>query len=542
VIAAILRAQWLSMRSFRLGSRRRGAIFSIATALIWYGFWTLLAYLAEEFTATPEAQELLHTALPAGLMFVFLYWQLAPIVSASLGASLDLKKLLIYPVPHRKLFVIEVLLRLTTCAEMMLVLAGSMTGLLRNPAYGGIRAAPRIIAPFLIFVFFNLLLSAGMRNLLERLLTHKRVREILMLVLVISAAIPQIYIASRTPMGAVRHLLTEAPGGFWPWTAVTRVALRQESFYSSLILVWWSVAALAFGRRQFERSLHYDAQATASPTAGLNGRTRSRLEAFYRLPALFLPDPLAAIVEKELRSLSRTPRFRMVFIMGFSFGLLVWLPITFSGHGRGQGSSVVSDHYLTIVSVYALALLGQVSYLNTFGFDRSAAQIYFSLPMSVGKALVGKNIAAVLFILVEMLAVTLASIVLRIGIGPGKLAEAFVVTAIVAVYLLAIGNMASVHFPRAMNPERVSQGGAASRMQALIFVFYPIALLPVFLAFWAEYVFHSQLIFALIMCFAAILGTVVYWIALESAVGAAVQRREKMLMELSRSEGPVATE
>ncbi|HXI44097.1 MAG TPA: hypothetical protein VNH83_29205 [Bryobacteraceae bacterium] len=540
MIAAILRAQWLSMRSFRLDSRRRSAVISIMTALVWYGFWTVLAYLSEQFTASAEALDLIRTGLPTGLMLVFLYWQLAPIVSASLGASLDLKKLLIYPVPHRRLFVIEVLLRLTTCAEMLLVLAGSMIGLLRNPTFGGMAAAPRIIAPFLAFVLFNLLLSAGLRNLLERLLTHKRVREILMLVLVMAAAIPQIYVSSRSS-GALRHLFTEAPGGFWPWTAVSRIALGQETLYSGLILVWWTAAALAFGRTQFERNLHYDAQATASPTSGLNSRARSRLEVFYRLPALFLPDPMAAVVEKELRALSRTPRFRMVFIMGFSFGLLVWLPITFGG-GRGHGSTIVSDHYLTIVSVYALTLLGQVSYLNTFGFDRSAAQIYFSVPVSITQALAGKNIAAVLFILVEMLAVTLASLVLRIAIAPGKVAEAFIVTAIVGVYLLAIGNMASVHFPRAMNPERVSQGGAASRMQALIFLFYPIALLPVFLAFWAQYVFGSQLIFIVILCFAAALGAVVYWIAMESAVNAALERREKILMELSRSEGPVATE
>jgi ABC-2 type transport system permease protein len=527
------------MRSFRLGSRRRSAIFSILTALVWYGFWTFLAFMAEQFTASAETIDLIRTGLPTGLMLVFLYWQLAPIVSASLGASLDLKKLLIYPVPHQRLFVIEVLLRLTTCAEMLLVLAGSMTGLLRNPTFGGRAAAPRIIAPFLLFVVFNLLLSAGLRNLLERLLTHKRVREILMLVLVIAAALPQIYVSSRSA-GAFRHLFTEAPGGFWPWTALARIALGQETLYSSLILIWWAVAALAFGRTQFERSLHYDAQATASPSSGLNPRAQSRLEVFYRLPALFLPDPMAAIVEKELRALSRTPRFRMVFIMGFSFGLLVWLPITFGG--RGQGSTIVADHYLTIVSVYALTLLGQVSYLNTFGFDRSAAQIYFSVPISITQALAGKNIAAVLFIVIEMLGVTLASLVLRIAIAPGKVAEAFVVTAIVGVYLLAIGNMASVHFPRAMNPERVSQGGAASRMQALIFLFYPIALLPVFLAFWARYVFGSQIIFIVIMGFAAALGAVVYWIAMESAVGAAVERREKILMELSRSEGPVATE
>ncbi len=537
MITAILRAQLLSMRSFRLDSRRRGATFSILTSLIWYGLWAFFAFVAESFFSSPETGEMIRLGLPTGLMFVFLYWQLTPIMSASLGASLDLKKLLIYPVPQGKLFVIEVLLRLTTGVEMLLVLTGAAVGLLRNPVYGGLTAAPRIILPILVFVIFNLLLSAGLRNLLERLLTHKRVREILMLLLVSAAAVPQVLFAIHRPTRGLRYFFTEAPGGFWPWTAVSNLALGPTVLLPLLILTVWSLAAFVFGTWQFERNLHYDAQATLSPTAG-SSRAPSRMEVFYRLPTLVLPDPLGAIVEKELRALSRTPRFRMVFIMGFSFGLLVWLPITL-GSGR---HSVMADHYLTIVSVYALTLLGQVSYLNTFGFDRAAAQVYFSVPVSIGQSLLGKNIAAALFIFAEMLAVTVASLVLRIHLAPEAIAEAFSVTAIVGVYLLAIGNLSSVHFPRAMNPERVSQGGAASRMQALIFLFYPIALLPVTLAFWARAVFDSQLIFVLILTFAAILGAVIYWIAMDSAVGAALQRREKLLMELSRSEGPVATE
>jgi len=537
VIAAILRAQLLSMRSFRLDSRRRGAVFSILTSLIWYGLWVFIAFVAENFLALAQTEEMIRRGLPAGLMFVFLYWQLTPIMSASLGASLDLKKLLIYPVPPGELFVIEVLLRLTTGAEMLLVLAGAGIGLLRNPVYGGLRAAPRIILPILLFVLFNLLLSAGLRNLLERLLTHKRVREFLMLIVVSLAALPQLLLATHQSTRGLRYFFTETPGGFWPWTAVSNLALGSTLLLPLLILTVWVLSALVFGTSQFERNLRYDAQATLSPTAGLS-RAPSRLETFYRLPTLLLPDPLAAIVEKELRTLSRTPRFRMVFIMGFSFGLLVWFPITLGSSNH----SVMADHYLTIVSVYALTLLGQVSYLNTFGFDRSAAQVYFSVPVSIGQSLVGKNIAAALFIFAEMLAVTAASLVLRIHLPPGAIAEAFSVTAIVGVFLLAIGNLSSVHFPRAMNPERVSQGGAASRMQALIFLFYPIALLPVTLAFWARAVFDSQLIFVLILTFAGILGVVVYWIAMDSAVSAAVQRREKLLMELSRSEGPVATE
>ncbi|MBZ5594053.1 MAG: hypothetical protein LAP39_17575 [Acidobacteriia bacterium] len=538
MIAAILRAQWLSMR-LRLGSHRRGAIFSILTALLWYGFWVVLAFVAEQFAEYGQSAAKQVRALPIGLMLIFLYWQLAPLISASLGASLDLKKLMVYPVPHRKLFVIEVLLRLTTCAEMLLVLAGSLTGLLRNPVLGGIARAPRLVTSYLLFVLFNLLLAAGVRSLLERLLSHKRLREILMLVLISCAALPRLAAATPGTAGIVRRLITQPPGGFWPWTATARIALGQEALFSIFILICWTVAAFAFSRRQFERSLRYDAQATAGPST--NDRSPGRLEPFYRLPALFLPDPTAAIVEKELRALSRTPRFRMVFIMGFSFGLLIWLPVTFGG-GRSGGSTVVAEHYLTIVSAYALMLLGQVSFLNTFGFDRSASQVYFSVPVSIAQSLAGKNIAVVLFIAVEMLAVTLAAFLLRIRIAPANVAEAFIVTPIVAVYLLAIGNLSSVHFPRAMNPERVSQGGAGSRLQALIFVFYPIALLPVFLAFWARRVFSSELIFSAILAFAAVLGVVVYWIAMDSAVHTAVERREKILMELSGGEGPVAAD
>lgn len=537
MIAAILRAQWLSMR-LRLGSHRRGAIFSILTAVVWYGFWVVLAFVAEQFAEFGASTGKQIVALPIGLMFIFLYWQLAPLISASLGASLDLKKLMVYPVPHRKLFAIEVLLRLTTCAEMLLVLAGSLIGLLRNPVFGGILRAPRLILSYLLFVLFNLLLAAGVRSLLERLLSHKRLRELLTFVLVTAAALPRL--AAVTPGAAafLRRLMTEPPGGLWPWAATARIALGQDTLLSGLLLIWWTAAAFAFSHRQFERSLRYDAQATAAPTR--NGQGPSRLEPFYRLPAFFLPDPTAAIVEKELRALSRTPRFRMVFIMGFSFGLLIWLPVTFGG--RGGGSAVVAQHYLTIVSAYALMLLGQVSYLNTFGFDRSAVQVYFSVPVSIAQSLAGKNIAVVLFIAVEMLAVTLAAFLLRIRIAPGNVAEAFLVTPIVAVYLLAIGNLSSVHFPRALNPERVSQGGAASRLQALVFLFYPIALAPVFLAFWARQVFESELIFSGILAFAAVVGVVVYWIAMDSAVRTAAERRERLLMELSGGEGPVATE
>ena len=105
MIRAILRAQWLSMRLFRMASSR-GAVFQLSISVLWYGFWTALAVVAEALAAAPGLRTQIERWLPLGLLAVFAYWQLAPLASATLGASLDLRKLLAYPVPRRSLFLV----------------------------------------------------------------------------------------------------------------------------------------------------------------------------------------------------------------------------------------------------------------------------------------------------------------------------------------------------------------------------------------------------------------------------------------------------
>src|SRR5690348_8980641 len=100
MIWAIIRAQWLSMRTLRVGTRARGAVFSAITGVVFYGFWTVIAFAADEFFANADNATLFKVALPMALAVVMLYWQVAPVISASLGASLDLKKLIVYPIPR----------------------------------------------------------------------------------------------------------------------------------------------------------------------------------------------------------------------------------------------------------------------------------------------------------------------------------------------------------------------------------------------------------------------------------------------------------
>jgi ABC-2 type transport system permease protein len=545
MIRAILRAQWLSMRIFRLASGRRGAVFSAIVAVLWYGFWTILAVVAEELTAAPQLRTQIENWLPAGMLAVFAYWQLAPLASASLGASLDLRKLLVYPVPRRSLFLVEILLRITTCAELLLLLAGAAIGLLRNPAFGGWSALARVPLAVVLFAAFNLMLAAGLRNLIERLLSRKGIREVIGLLLMLVGVLPRLLIVTKFG-GAlwsrrIERVFPAAANPFWPWGAAAHSMLGLSSgawpMAAAATLAGWTVAAYLFGRWQFTRGLRYDFQEAQATVA--TAKERPFAERLYRLPSLLLPDPLAAMVEKELRSLVRTPRFRMVFVMGFSFGLVVWLPMMLRGRVT---HSAVSGNFLAVVSLYALFLLAQVTYGNAFGFDGSAAQLYFAAPVAISRALAAKNIAAAVFIFLEIAAVAAACSLLRLGISSGQIAEAFLVTGIAALYLLGIGNLSSVNYPRPMSARRVSAGGSGGRAQGLLFLLYPIALLPVFLAYVARYAFDNQTVFYGVLAFAAALGVAIYWMAMESAVSSARTRRETILAELSRGEGPMVAD
>ena len=138
----------------------------------------------------------------------------------------------------------------------------------------------------------------------------------------------------------------------------------------------------------------------------------------------------------------------------------------------------MADNFLVLVSVYALTLLGQVSYWNSFGFDRSAAQVYFSLPVPLSRALAGKNLAAALFILLEVAAVTAACLLLRVPIAPaqdtgGVRGDAGGRALPAGAGQSQLGALSARHESGAG-----SQGGSANRFQGLLFLLYPLALLP----------------------------------------------------------------
>jgi ABC-2 type transport system permease protein len=258
-------------------------------------------------------------------------------------------------------------------------------------------------------------------------------------------------------------------------------------------------------------------------------------ERLFRLPSVLFRDPLGALVEKELRTLCRISRFRMSYAMSCFFGVIVFTP---SLRGRHAGVSF-SQYALPLMAVYGLMMLGPITFWNSFGFDRSAAQGYFSWPVKFRDALIAKNITVMALLAPQVLLVSLIAHLLGIPSSPAKIFETFVVMAIAALFWFGLGNIFSVRAPRAMNPDKMNQ--MANKLQSLTIFAAPFVLLPIVLAYWARAVFSNELVFAGILAIAGILGAIFYGVGLDSADRAAHARRESFVMELSRSDGPIST-
>ena len=112
---------------------------------------------------------------------------------------------------------------------------------------------------------------------------------------------PQLLIFAnvKKPVSLIRFAPSQV---IWPWAASARLMLHDAPLVSMLTAAAWVSAALLFGRMQFERMLRSDNGAAKKKER--DAAPDSFTERIFRLPARFFGDPLAALMEKELRTLS----------------------------------------------------------------------------------------------------------------------------------------------------------------------------------------------------------------------------------------------
>jgi ABC-2 type transport system permease protein len=162
------------------------------------------------------------------------------------------------------------------------------------------------------------------------------------------------------------------------------------------------------------------------------------------------------------------------------------------------------------------------------------------MPVRLSRVLMAKNLASLTFVFLEISAVASVCAMLRMPITLSKLIESFLVTLVITIYLLAVGNLGSTYWPRPVNPAQSWRSASAGRFQALLMMLYPIVSIPVVMAYLARYAFESDAAFFAVLALGAAIGCVFYWVAMDSAVKIATERKEQIVTALSAGEGPIS--
>jgi ABC-2 type transport system permease protein len=225
----------------------------------------------------------------------------------------------------------------------------------------------------------------------------------------------------------------------------------------------------------------------------------------------------------------------MAFVMGFSFGLIIWWPVAFGSHENGP--TFMSEHFITVVSVYAVLLLSDVLFYNAFGFDRAAAQLYFVVPVATRTVILAKNITAMFFVTVETAIATLICAALGLPFDAAAVTEAYCVTVVATLMLLSLGNFTSFYSPRSSDPGKTFRSGRGNRVQAVMVLIFPVITIPVAVAFLARYALRSELAFYLALSCGFALAAILHRVSLDIAVRRSETHREAFLSALSGGEG-----
>ena len=91
MIAAILRCPISSSMRWGRGSGCIGG--AILALVVWYGFWLAVAVFACLAATWADAANCGKNIFPLAFLAIAFYWQFMPVLTASMGRSLDLKKL-----------------------------------------------------------------------------------------------------------------------------------------------------------------------------------------------------------------------------------------------------------------------------------------------------------------------------------------------------------------------------------------------------------------------------------------------------------------
>jgi ABC-2 type transport system permease protein len=475
-------------------------------------------------------------ALP--LLAVFFFWQSVPLLLASSTTGFDFRNLLRFPLRFPAFFLLSLAYGLLDPAA-----AGSLVWLACMGA-GIALARPGLLPATLVvlaaFASANLLLSRMIFSWLERLLVRRRSREALLALFLLCLLSLQLFGALsarwerflRPHAAAALPVLQLFPPGL-AGQALGEAARGNAGglfLYTALLGVYSVVFGLLLSRRLRAQYLGEDlgeSPASAPPSAASSPPAVSSAS----FVSSFLPAPIAAVFEKELRYLYRNS------VAGLNLAVPLILILFFAvSAGSYRQRSVAFARWPELAFPAAVAymflIVAPLAH-NSFAFDGRGIQLLFVTPARCRDVLLGKNLIFGLVLLLETAMVwLLVSFLLR---PPGPTVVAATLSGLLFAGLVnsIAGNWLSLAFPRQFEFGQFRR--RASGMSVLTFLVLQVMLLGLVALVYLLARWRGQMwIFPAV--FLALSGMIVpaYLAMLDYSTRLALAKREILTAQLCR--------
>ncbi|MCC6485194.1 MAG: hypothetical protein IT209_10145 [Armatimonadetes bacterium] len=539
VVSPLLALKWrLMIRGYlRNSTALVGVLVTVlvllpTSILLGFGAFAALRFSPPDYTAH---------ILRAVMLSIYLLWVLTPLFGYALNESYDLKRLFIYPLTMRQIFVGSV--------------AGSLmdfTVLLLFPILGAV-VLSFTYGPFsfvftgiviLLFLFQTLALGQALMLLGQSLLSARRARDILIVLGPLLGA--GVYLAVRYFGEAATHFdwagfLAGPVWGAVEWLppglaahAIVSVSCGQiPGALAALALLVVLTIATVYAAGALLHSA-YMGSSTQAHGRGRKALDQSGVTSSRTWSARLLPPVVSAMFDKEIRYILREPYYKLTLT---SVLYMVAISGMFLFTGRVQMFERESSFLIWGASVYILMVEMGIPY-NAFGTDGFASATLLSFPASRRQILLGKNLGHFVFLtLVNAVAMLVPVAVLH----QWRLYGLLMLWLVLAVILMtAVGNPISVKLPvrvttRAGRLRRTSAGQgcglgfiylAANALTAAI-------MLPVLAALIAPYFWVRSIFFVFTIPFALVYTAFFYLLSLHLTEPVLLSNEVEMIAKLS---------
>ena len=503
-LSASARAQYAAMAALRWhmfvnGLRSKRGAFELGArtvSFVLYAFMGLALGTMMGAGAFALASDEKWQFLPAVFWVVCILWQVGPVMLASFQEQFDLGILLRFPVRFRSYYLLYVVFGLADVSTII----GALCCL--GIWVGVTMARPELFAwtalALAAFAAFNILLVRAVFAWIDRWLSQRKTREIvgaLFMIFLLSLQLlnPALHQKRRpqprTPQERIENL-RRMETEFAPWIKTAYAvqqglppglaarALRQAgnrqpvgALASLGVLGLWALAAGSVLARRLKAEYRGENLGSAPKRETSRAKTSSvraslvRREGGWRLGG---SSPIAALMEKEARSLMRT--LPLLWVIGAPLLMVLVMASIYRSNASGHPFLYALPFYV------AFALMGFTQmFSNNLGAEGAGIQLLFLSPTPIRTVFLAKNLFHFLLFWLDALLVGILT-TLRLGWPQGVTVAATAAWVLFALpCCLAVGNIFSLRMPFRIHPGRMtrqrgSQANALSSMLLLLVV------------------------------------------------------------------------